>query len=51
MRQRDNAIVRIGGIVEEHRQVADIGQQHTRGDDDEIGFAESEIAIIVECAQ
>ena len=51
MGQRDQAVVRIGRVVEEHRLARDVRQQHARGNHHEIRLAEGQVAVVVQEAQ
>ena len=49
--QRDDPVMRIGGIVQEHRLAADVGHQNPGRDHHEIRFAEGQLSVVVERAQ
>ena len=49
--QRDHAVVRIGRVVQEHRQAGDPGQQDAGRDDHEIRFAKRQEARVVQRAE
>jgi len=48
MGQGDDAIMGIGGILQEDRFAADIMQQNTGWDHNKVGFTEGKVAIVVE---
>ena len=49
--QRHDVVVRVGGVVEEHRQAGEVVQQDPGRDDDEVGLAEGKVAGVVEQAE
>jgi len=51
MGEGDNVVVRIGGVVEKHRQPGYVVQQHPRGNDHKVGFAIRLVTRVVEQAQ